>query len=179
MTLESGMYEASQNKRVTVWRKPDADGDGDEVWRDKTGPNGQQMGRERVTDNQGRPVRHYSPPEGFKNFPSFDHTDNYIRVKENGQPFRTPDGETVGIKPGSVLVEHGDGRVELIEDEYEAYLFEQRHQRKGEVSETPSDRVAADQDDSQEKAARVAELRRQLAELDADATPDETVRDSQ
>lgn len=167
MALENGMYAASQSKRVTVWRKPDKDGDPDSpVWRDRFGPNGESMGRERVKDEQGNEVYDYPPPEGFRNFPSFDHTDNFIRVKENGQPHRTPQGETVGIKPGSVLVEYADGRTELITDEYQQYLFEQSHESEGAASETPADKVAADQDKTDDRSKRREDLERQLAELD-------------
>jgi len=140
MTLETGSYEASTQKRVTVWQKPDADGTEDEVWRDKFSPGGQHMGRERVTDNNGKNIKRYPVPNGFRNFPSFDHSDNFLRVKENGEPFRTPTGETVGIKPGSILVEHADGTTVLIEDEYEQYLFEQAHVKSSAtVTEEPKE----------------------------------------
>lgn len=130
--LQSGTYAPRTNIRVTTWRAPDSKGDGDEVWRNKQDPTGQNIGRERVRDQEGTPVRNYKVPEGFQNFPSFDHTPHYLRVnQETGEPYRTPDGNTVEIFPGTILLEYPDGTSKTLTDEYEIYLFGKAHERVG------------------------------------------------
>jgi hypothetical protein len=128
MTLESGRYQPDHTKHVTVWPKPDANGDGEEVWVDRIDQDGNYVGRDLQRDDQGRTIRHYSPPDGFVNRPSFDNTDNYVRVDGRGQVKRSSNGHAVNIKPGQVLVEHADGSPHYyLEDEYSQYVFEQAH----------------------------------------------------
>lgn len=130
MGVQSGKYAVKQEMTVTVWPAPDKDGTGDEVWRNRETATGQIVGRERVRDSDGNPVRNYPVPDGFQNFPSYDHTSHWLRVvPETGEPKRNSAGETVEIVPGSVLVEYPDDTNRLITDEYEIYLFEQAHEK--------------------------------------------------
>lgn len=133
MTLESGRYHPDHSKTVTVWKAPDANGDGAEVWTERFDQHGRPLGRQRVLDDKtGKPVRHYSAPEGFVNYPSFDHTDNYVRVDGRGNIVRDANDEAISLKPGQALVEHSDGTRAYLADEYEQYLFEQAHTRHDE-----------------------------------------------
>lgn len=127
MTLESGRYEPSHTKTVTVWKAPDKDGDGEDVWEDVTDGDGNHLGRRQVKDKDGNPVRNYHAPEGFHNIRSHDGTDTYVRVNERGAIVRSKKDEAIGIKPGHAVVEHSDGTVETLKDEYSQYLFEQAH----------------------------------------------------
>lgn len=149
--LESGSYAQRQEIRVTAWPAPDADGTGDVVWREKTAPNGQSMGREKVRDSNGNEVRNYPAPEGFRNFPSFDHTSHFLRETEHGEPVRNPAGETIEIIPGSILLEYSDGTSRLITDEYEIYLFEQAHNKVGKDAPIPTENPDADKEDADEE----------------------------
>lgn len=127
MTLKSGKYAVKADKVVTHWPKPDKDGDGDEVWADQKDDAGNVLGSDIVTDTAGNTVRHYLPPAGFKNRPSFDHTDCYVRVTANGQIVRNRAGEAIGIAPGQTLVEYPDGTSTLLKDDYSRMLFEKAH----------------------------------------------------
>lgn len=130
MALESGFYVPQTAKKVTHWPKPDANGDGDEVYEDQKGPNGESYGRDLVRDRNGAPVRHYSAPEGFRNIPSHDGTANYVKVDERGRPWRHPrTGEACSIAPGQTLVEHPNGDFEILADDYSRHLFAQSHDR--------------------------------------------------
>jgi hypothetical protein len=129
------MYVPKQQIRVTSWKAADKNGDGDEVWRPRQDPTGQNIGRERARDVDGNPVRNYKVPDGFRNFPSFDHTPHYLRVnEETGEPYRTPTGDSVEIEPGTLLLEFPDGTSKLLRDEYEIFLFEQAHEEATDVS---------------------------------------------
>lgn len=127
MALQSGVYVANNQKKVTHWNAPDWQGDGDEVWVDQVDANGNMTGRMRAVDANNRPIRSYLPPEGFANKPSFDHTDNYVRVDGRGVIQRNAKGEAIGIRPGATLIEYADGSYELLEDDYSRYVFEQTH----------------------------------------------------
>ena len=153
MDVETGVYAPSKEMLVTVWKKPDADGPGAEVWRERYSGNGEHMGRERVTDLNGRPIKEYDPPKGFQNFPSFDHQDNWVRM--NGDRiYRNPAGEAVSIRPGTVLVEYADGTNTLIEDEYQQYLFSLAHQRVDEGVDDVS-LPSSTEEDAEDVGARV------------------------
>lgn len=168
MPLQDGKYYPAIQKRVTVWKAPDKDGDGPEVWKDRVSSGGESMGRFRETDTAGNVLHEYNAPDGFHNFPSFDHTDHWLRVDERGRPYRNPNGECIEIQPGSVLVEHADGTAELIADEYQQYLFEISHEHDdsaGDVelpSEALINRVAAEDAD-----AEIADLEKALADKKA------------
>lgn len=127
MGLASGNYTAKVSKTVTVWPAPDADGDGPEVWLDNKDHDGNFIGRTQLRDGSGKVVKEYLPPAGFVNLPSYDHTDNYVRVDERGQVVRDKNGRALNIKPGQALVEHDDGTVEVLDDEYAQYLFSNGH----------------------------------------------------
>lgn len=132
--LESGTYVPKNAVTVTVWPKPDKDGDGEEVFEDKTDGDGNFLGRDLVTDNDGNPVKHYAPPEGFQNVPSRDagadgSTDNYVRVNARGVPVRNKAGEAVGIRPGHALLEYADGTHKLLGDDYSHKLFADAHEK--------------------------------------------------
>lgn len=164
MPLETGMYEPSNKKHVVVWRSPDADGDGPEVWEDRT-VGGQVVGRDRKKDNNGRVIKRYKAPQGFTNFPSFDGTENYVMTAEDGSPFRMPNGETVGIKEGSAVVIHANGKVETIDDEYGMYLFEEAHERVGDEEDTPAEKLAREQQGNEDRNKEIEALEARLKEL--------------
>lgn len=126
-TLQSGHYDMRTVKKVTHWSTPDKNGDGEEVWVDQHDEGGNVLGRNVLTDEAGEPVRHYTPPEGFSNRPSFDHTDNYVKVDSQGRVQRTPSGHAINIKPGQTLVENPDGSVTYLNDDYSRFLFSKAH----------------------------------------------------
>jgi hypothetical protein len=128
--LESGTYATSGDKVVTFWPAADKDGTGDEVWEDRFDNEGRSLGRHRVKDAQGNVVKLYPLPDGFENRPSFDHTDNFVKLAPNGRDiYRTPTGEAVNIRPGQALVEHADGKLEILPDEYARYVFANAHEK--------------------------------------------------
>lgn len=129
MTLESGVYTPSHERKVTVWRGPDANGDGEEIWIDQTDHEGRYVGRNLAKDEQGRPIKTYSPPAGFRNIVTSDRQDSWTKVNEDGSVFRNNTGEAVVIRPGTALVEYSDGSYELLSDEYSQYRFGEVHSR--------------------------------------------------
>lgn len=139
--LESGHYVPANAKRVTVWPAPDADGDGEEVWRQEYAASGEPIGRSRVKDQNGRDVFRYEVPEGFLAVPtsapgSDDAGVSYVRRDERGRIWRHPrTGEAAGIREGSVLIEHPNGDFECLTDEYSQYLFAKAHEK----TDTPDD----------------------------------------
>lgn len=144
--LKSGTYTSSGDKVVTFWPAADKDGTGEEVWEDRYDNEGRSLGRQRVKDNNGNVVKNYPAPDGFENRPSFDHKDNYIKMAPNGRDiYRTPSGEAVGIKPGEALVEHADGKLEVLTDEYARYVFANAHEKVSDDTRSVADRNA-DQD---------------------------------
>lgn len=166
--LTTGMYAPASQKRVTVWKSPDKDGDGAEVWIDRYSNDGQAMGRVRGRDDQGNPINHYNAPEGFGNQPGFDHSDNYVRLTGNGQVYRNAKGEAVGIKEGTCLVENPDGTTEVYDDEYGQYLFAQSHDRVGEIEATPFDKAQETREQSDSRDSELDSLRKRLADLEAE-----------
>lgn len=127
MTLVSGKYSPKAEKTVTHWPKPDKNGDGDLLWQDQKDDAGNVLGRDQVYDAAGNEVREYNPPKGFINRPSFDHSDNYVRVDDKGRILRNPAGEAVGISQGWTLIEYADGTSEHLKDDYSRMLFEKAH----------------------------------------------------
>lgn len=133
--LKSGTYEPHNTKVVTVWHEPDANGDGDEVWIVKEGPNGEFLGRDIATDGQGRPIRHYLPPPGFTEVrtsePGSDGaTAAYVRVNpRTGRPLRNHLGQAIGMVEGAALVEHGDGTFDLLLDDWSKVMFDRQHRK--------------------------------------------------
>lgn len=128
-SLATGVYTPVTEKRVTVWRKPDRDGDGDVVYITDHAPDGQVTGTNIARDREGNEIRRYSPPDGFKNIPSHDFADNYVRVDERGRTVRNPAGLAVVIKEGQTLVEEPDGSFYYLHDDLSHYVFNQAHTR--------------------------------------------------
>src|SRR5258706_7617829 len=132
-TLASGHYAPVTTKKVTTWKRPDKDGDGEQVWQAEVDGLGNPMGRSAVRDKEGNPVYHYDCPPGFRNFPSREAgsngvTDNYVKIDARGRVWRHPvTGEAAGIRPGSTLVEEPNGDFRLITDEFGQYLFSRAH----------------------------------------------------
>jgi hypothetical protein len=138
--LSNGTYVKSADKVVTYWPAADKDGDGDIVWVNMTDVMGNSVGRQIAKDKDGNELRNYLPPEGFVNFPSFDHTDNYVKTDYRGAVYRNPaTGEAVGIQPGQAVVEHADGTTEILADEYARYVFAQSHERVDDLPPVPDD----------------------------------------
>jgi hypothetical protein len=128
--LESGTYATSAEKVVTFWPAPDKDGTAEELWEDRFDNEGRSLGRARVKDNAGNVVKKYPVPEGFENRPSYDHSDNYVKMAPNGRDiYRNANGEAIGIQPGQAIVEYPDGRVEVLKDEYARYVFANAHEK--------------------------------------------------
>lgn len=134
--LKSGVYAPKNHVTVTVWPKPDPDGNGEDVYEDRYNPDtGEYLGRDQVLADDGKtPLRHYDPPEGFVNVPSRDpgsdgETDNYVRAGRNGRGvYRNHLGQAVGIRPGTALLEYGDGTHELLTDDYSQKRFMDAHE---------------------------------------------------
>jgi hypothetical protein len=130
--IQSGVYEPITRKRVTVWPKPDANGDGPEVYTDRTDAAGNPLGRDLVRDQAGAVVKEYLPPAGFTHVPTRspgadDATGAYVRLDGRGNVLRDKDGNAIGIVPGSALVEHPDGTSVLLRDDYAHVLFGKAH----------------------------------------------------
>lgn len=138
MALENGTYQVKTEKTVTHWPAPDKDGDGDEVWVDAKDQYGQVVGRNKGTDEQGNVLREYLPPKGFENRPSYDNTDNYVRVDNRGRVLRDINGNAMSIRPGTTLVENADGTSVVLTDDYSRYQFELAHNKVGTTSEVPA-----------------------------------------
>lgn len=158
--IQSGHFVPVNRQRVTVWKSPDKDGDGEQVWEDQVDANGNVVGRRAVRDRDGNEIFHYEPPEGFINVVTKDpgsdgRADCWVRVDERGRVWRHPrTGETAEIRPGRVLVEHANGDVEYLDDEYSVYLYSKAHEP-----------VSAPDDDSLVQPVDAAE--RDAAEADA------------
>jgi hypothetical protein len=142
--LQSGIYVPKNERHVTIWPSPDKDGDGPTVF--NTGPNGE---RNEAKDANGNTIYEYEPPPGFENRRSSDGQDSWVRVDDRGQVVRTPTGEAIVIRPGQALVEHTDGTVEYINDDWEALHFSRRHDLVGEASD-----VSPAADDSQDSSGK-------------------------
>lgn len=127
MALASGKYVTKVDKDVVVWPKADKDGDGEEVWVEEKDYLGQTIGRVRDKDKHGNEIFSYLPPKGFANRPGYDNTDNYVKVSDRGQIMRTPSGHAIGIKPGQALIFHPDGSIDVLNDEYAQYVFDNLH----------------------------------------------------
>jgi hypothetical protein len=163
MTLRSGEYLAKTQRRVVVWPAADADGDGPEVWVERFDSEGRQLERSKARDAQNRILHEYLPPEGFQNRPGYDHTDNYVQVDARGNIVRQPNGEAICLKPGRAVVYNADGTVEYLDDEYAQHVFFLAHDSTGEqVEETDEEKTVRLE---AVKAAKVAELERQLEEV--------------
>jgi len=133
--LKSGDYALKVGKTVVIWPAPDKDGDGGEVWVPEVDPvSGMEFNRQLQTDPMGNEVREYNPPEGFRNLPGYDHTDNYVKVDRNGRIQRDRNGAAINIKPGEALVFNADGTIEHLTGEYAQHLFALAHDAV--VSET-------------------------------------------
>lgn len=125
MALASGKYAVRTEREVIVWPAPDVNGDGDVIWVEEYDALNRPVGRHTKKDEHGREVRSYHAPDGFRNFPGYDHTDNYVMVNDRGDIIRQPNGEAVNIKPGQALAIAPDGSVEVLPDEYAQYVFAQ------------------------------------------------------
>lgn len=145
MALESGNYLVKVEKKVVIWKAPDADGDGEEVWEARTDELGREVERIRAKDKWGQEVYSYNPPEGFANRPNYAHQDNYVQVTERGQIVRQPNGEAVGIKPGQAIVFKADGSVEVLTDEYAQHVFAKAHDATNSVVDNVDDDVNVDE----------------------------------
>lgn len=144
--LESGTYASSGDKVVTYWQEPDANGTEDEVWENRVDDSGREVGRFKKKDKDGNVVRKYPAPDGFENRPSFDHTDNYVRVGRNGEVYRTAKGDAISIAPGQALVEHADGTTEVLTDEYARYVFAKAHEKVSSKTDPISAEVPGTED---------------------------------
>ncbi len=128
MALTNGSYTPQKTVRVIAWPKASVDGTGPEVWEKRYNQNGELVEEVQLRDSNGVPMRESDPPEGFKNFPSYDHTDNYVMVDGRGNIIRQPNGEAIGLKRGQAVVIHPDGTAEILSDERAQYVFAQTHE---------------------------------------------------
>lgn len=126
--LTSGHYAPRTAVKVHHWPHPDKNGDGEPVWRTEYDGGGNIIGRNLAVDAGGNEIRDYAPPEGFQNRPSYDNTDNYVKVNARGQIVRTPTGEAINAKPGVTVIEHADGSVRYLNDDYSRFLFLKSHE---------------------------------------------------
>jgi hypothetical protein len=127
--LASGTYNANGDKSVTYWPAPDADGTGEEIWEDRYDDNGRSLGREKKKDRNGRPLKTYPLPDGFREMTDSENKRYYVKTNPDGTVYRNDAGEAVNIKPGQAIVEHVDGTVEVLEDEYARYRFGLSHDK--------------------------------------------------
>ena len=128
--LTTGNYSPVTDKTVYVWKEPDADGDGAQVTRQRQDPAGNNIGQENVMDH-GKPVRHYKAPDGFREIRGYDGTVTAVLHDVDGNMVRNAHGEAVNIYPGQAVVLHADGSSQVLNGEYERYLFERAHQPAG------------------------------------------------
>ncbi len=129
MALVNADYVKKESQRVIVWPKASVDGTGPEVWEDRYDRNGLVVETIQLRDPvSGLPLKESKPPEGFKNFPGYDHTDNWCLIDERGDIKRTPSGEAISLRRGQALVIHADGSVTVLADERAQYLFEASHE---------------------------------------------------
>jgi mannose-6-phosphate isomerase-like protein (cupin superfamily) len=117
---------------VTFWPKPSTDGDGEDVYHDVTDDDGNYMGTEPVTNDAGEQLRHHLPPAGFMRRaipqPGADgRSEVFVKTDGRGNVHRNKAGEAVEIRPGSALVERGDGTSSLLTDGYSIRQFELAH----------------------------------------------------
>jgi len=158
--LKSGSYLTKVEREVVIWPAPDANGTGEPLWIAEKDELGREIGRMLAKDANGKEVRAYFPPEGFKDRPSSDGTSNVVKVDGYGNVVRQPNGEAINIKPGQALVFNPDGSVEVLPDEYAQYVFQQAHDAvNGSVEED---------EDVAEEETREQQLERELAELRAE-----------
>lgn len=139
MTLQSGTYSPRNQVKVTVWPKPDKNGDGEDAYVDVKDDAGSFLGREPLLED-GQQVRHYEPPEGFMRVPTVNPgadgaTEAVVRDNGRGRVHRNAQGHAVGITPGSALVEYPDGTHVLLTDGYSQRQFELAHERVGDATE--------------------------------------------
>lgn len=159
-TIKSGHYAPQTAVRVHHWPHPDKNGDGEQVWRTAHDQAGNIIGRDLAVDAAGNEIREYTAPEGFQNRPSYDNTDNYVKVSPRGAIVRTPTGEAINAKPGTTVIEHADGSVRYLKDDYSRFLFLKAHveveapavieestgtvqEESQDLSQVPSDQLAA------------------------------------
>ena len=154
--LLSGEYVTKTARSVVLWPKADANGDGEQVWVQRYDDNGNVIGRDVLRDAQNRTVYEYLPPDGFQNRPSYDHTDNFVKVDQRGNVVRDKNGEAIGIKPGRAVVFNPDGTVEYLDDEYSQHLFRLAHDS---TSDTP------EETEEEKETRRQAQLEAKRAEL--------------
>lgn len=126
VVLEPGKYTPDHSVTVYSWPKPDANGDGDEIYKDETDENGNVYARNLVTDEQGNPVRRYAPPDGFANKQSFDGSENYVLVDKRGLPVRH-NGRAVPIREGQSVVISASNEVSYLNDDYSRAQFLKSH----------------------------------------------------
>lgn len=131
MTLQTGTYVPKNQVRVTVWPAPDVNGDGEDLFVDQYDEGGNYLGREPV-EEAGKPVRLYQAPEGFVRVPTTNPgqdgaAEAWVRSNGRGQVHRNAQGEAVGIKPGSALLEYPDGTHKLLDSGYAQRQFENAH----------------------------------------------------
>jgi hypothetical protein len=110
-----------------IWPAPDANGDADVLYEERTDGQGRSLGRQLVKDQWGKEVRNYFPPKGFANVPNMDRRDCYVMVDERQQVVRQPNGEAINLAPGQALVMNADGSVEYLDDDYAQHLFKEAH----------------------------------------------------
>jgi hypothetical protein len=134
MALTTGTYEPKTAVTVAHWPKADKNGDGPELWENEYDRNGEYLGNNLVKNAAGDIVHDYLPPDGFKNLPGFDHTDNWVRVDGRGQVIRQPNGEAINIAPGVTVVMNPDGSAYYLRDDRARYLFELAHQQVGDAA---------------------------------------------
>lgn len=136
MELESGTYVPKTAKTVTVWPRPDANGDGPEVFVERFDDVGNMLGRDLAKDANGATIHEYLPPEGFVHLPTREPgsdraTGTYVKVDGRGVPVRDIHGNAVSIRPGSALVINPDGTSVLLTDDYAHVLFKNAHDVAG------------------------------------------------
>jgi hypothetical protein len=163
MSLASGKYLTKVERTVVVWPAADARGNGAPQWITQRDREGREIGRVLEKDANGNEIKAYLPPEGFANRPGYDHTDNYVMVDSRGEVQRQANGQAICIKPGQALVFNADGTVEVLDDEYNQYVFGLAHDSVSE--ETPAEVSDTEPEDSRD--ARIKELEAKLAEVGA------------
>jgi hypothetical protein len=113
----NGVFTPVSHVKVITWPSADENGDGKPL----------KVKGNYVKGPGGKPICNYKRPKGFRNFRSFDGTDNFVMVDDWNEPYRDPDGCTIQIQPGWSVVIDAHGRATYLTTDDEREHFAATH----------------------------------------------------